>query len=133
MDRHDYWRHLAHSGLCSTLVRGAFSHTGCDCGCHRFPPPPAGYEACRTILTNATLTHLIELDEHGSNGGRPTVCGLTRFDDRDPDGRTIPNTAGLPGWGLGDSGVTGPGVIQIRCLDCYNGARRGKELTHGAR
>lgn len=86
---------------------------------NHFPPAPSGYVACRTMIPNATLTHLVKLDEHGSNGGRPTACGLTRFDDRDAEGRAIPGTAGLPGWGMGDSGVSGPGVTQIRCAECY--------------
>src|SRR5699024_1235078 len=70
-----------------------------------FPPAPAGFVACRIILRGATLTHLVELDEHGSNGGRPTVCGLTRFDKYE-NGCPVPGTADLPGWGMGDSGVT---------------------------
>lgn len=87
-----------------------------------FPPAPAGYVACRTTLRGATLTHLVQLDEKGSNGGRPTVCGLTRFDDRDADGRPIPGTAGLPGWGMGNSGVFGPHWKQVTCDDCYQRA-----------
>lgn len=89
-----------------------------------FPPAPKGFVACRVILPHATLTHLVELDEKGSNGGRPTMCGLTRFDDRDSDGRPIPHTAGLPGWGMGDSGISGPGVDQIKCGGCYENAGR---------
>lgn len=84
-----------------------------------FPPAPIGYEACRVMLTRATLTHLVELDERGRNGGRPTVCGLTRFDRFDDDSCPIPDTADLPGWGLGDSGQKGPNVEQVRCDDCY--------------
>lgn len=89
-----------------------------------FPPAPAGFVACRVMLPSATLTHLVALDEKGSNGGRPTVCGLTRFDDRDENGRPIEGSAGLPGWGMGDSGQAGPGVDQIRCAECYAAAGR---------
>lgn len=82
------------------------------------PPAPAGYVACRVIGIASLTTHLVALDENGSNGGRPTVCGLTRF-DRFENNRRIPNTADLPGWGMGNSGVTGPGVRQIKCARCY--------------
>lgn len=82
------------------------------------PPAPSGYVACRVIARDRLITHLVALDESGSNGGRPTMCGLTRF-DRFENGRPIPNTADLPGWGMGDTGVTGPGVRQIKCGLCY--------------
>lgn len=84
-------------------------------GSHQFAPmpfAPAGYIACRVMGPNILTTHLVKLDHAGSNGGRPTVCGLTRFGDS-PD---------LPSWGMGDSGVTGPGVKQLKCPDCYNQA-----------
>lgn len=85
---------------------------------HYMPPAPEGFVACRTMHYKGQTTHLVALDEKGSNGGRPTVCGLTRFDDRDEDGRPIPNTAGLPGWGL-NGGHSGPNVEQIKCAGCY--------------
>lgn len=87
---------------------------------HTMPRPPAGFVACRSFSRNTQTTHLVTLDERGRNGGRPTACGLTRFDDFTPEGRPIPGTAGLPGWGLGDSGVSGPGVAQVPCKDCYS-------------
>jgi hypothetical protein len=87
------------------------------------PKAPKGYVACRVIGRAMLTTHLVALDESGSNGGRPTVCGLTRFDKRDTDGRPIYGTADLPGWGMGDSGVTGTGVAQITCDACYEGAK----------
>lgn len=95
-----------------------------------FPPAPKGYEACRTIVAgaNATHTHLVALDAQGSNGGRPTVCGLTRFDKRDPETHKVIERAGLPGWGMGDSGVTGIDVDQTKCDACYAGAERGEGL-----
>lgn len=77
------------------------------------PPAPAGFVACRVMGPSSLTTHLVALDEHGSNGGRPTVCGLIRFGE----------DADLPGWGMGDSGTTGPGVEQIKCEACY--AARG--------
>lgn len=87
---------------------------------HTMPKAPAGFVACRSFTRSTQTTHLVALDAHGSNGGRPTVCGLTRFDDRAPDGRVIPGTAGLPGWGMGDSGICGPGVTQVPCERCYS-------------
>lgn len=84
----------------------------------RMPQAPAGYVACRVIGPMSLTTHLVALDEHGSNGGRPTVCGLTRF-DRVENGRRVPNTADLPGWGMGNTGVTGDGVVQLKCAACY--------------
>lgn len=93
---------------------------------HALPAAPAGFDACRSMLNGgrAQITHLVALDESGSNGGRPTACGLTRFDDVTPDGRRIPDTAGLPGWGMGNSGVSGPGVEQEQCSACYSRAQR---------
>ncbi|QHB37207.1 hypothetical protein QDA03_gp34 [Microbacterium phage Terij] len=93
-----------------------------------FPKAPKGYVACRTIQRNATHTHLVALDADGSNGGRPTVCGLTRFDKRDPETHTVIEKAGLPGWGMGDSGVQGIDVEQTTCEACYAGAGRGEGL-----
>lgn len=92
---------------------------------HRIPKAPEGYVACRSMFYGGQTTHLVALDEHGSNGGRPTACGLTRFDDRTPQGDIIPKTAGLPGWGMGDSGHSGPGVKQVKCVDCYAVAAPG--------
>lgn len=88
-----------------------------------FPKAPKGYVACRVISRNATTTHLVLLDENGSNGGRPTVCGKTRFDKRDKN-RQIIEPADLPGWGMGDSGLVGTGVAQIKCEACYEGATK---------
>lgn len=87
------------------------------------PEAPPGFVACRSMFQGGRgqTTHLVALDERGSNGGRPTVCGLTRFDDFTPKGKPIPNTAGLPGWSL-NGGVSGPGVGQIRCASCYTAA-----------
>lgn len=97
------------------------------CGADRrydpMPTPPSGYAACRTYPpgdSTVQTTHLVALDEKGSNGGRPTVCGLTRF-DRFEEGRPIPGTADLPGWSMG-GGVVGPGITQIRCPDCWRRA-----------
>ena len=85
------------------------------------PLAPAGFVACRVIGRGHLLSHLVALDEKGRKGGRPTVCGLTRF-DRWENGHPVPGTADLPGWGMGDSGVTGRGVIQIRCVACFDHA-----------
>jgi len=86
----------------------------------RFPPAPSGYVACRVYRRNESLTHLVQLDEEGSNGGRPTVCGLTRFPKYDENGQEIDGTADLPGWGMGDSGVRGPNVAQVICGRCFD-------------
>ena len=93
-----------------------------------FPKAPKGYVACRVIGRNNTHTHLVALDADGSNGGRPTVCGLTRFDDRDPKTHAVIRRADLPGWGMGDSGVQGTGVTQTKCGACFHGAGRGDGL-----
>lgn len=87
---------------------------------HMMPRPPEGFVACRSSTQGTQTTHLVALDERGNNGGRPTACGLTRFDARTTDGRVIPGTAGLPRWGMGDSGISGPGVAQVPCEDCYS-------------
>ena len=83
------------------------------------PAAPDGYEPCRTWLDGgrAQITHLVALDYKGSNGGRPTMCGLTRF-DRHENGKVV-ERADLPGWGMG-GGVSGPGVSQIACQECWD-------------
>lgn len=91
------------------------------------PTPPPGFAACRVhngrqdlLAQGATrqTTHLVALDEKGSNGGRPTVCGLTRFDTRN-DQHEIIRPADLPGWSMG-GGVSG--VEQVECESCWTGA-----------
>ena len=93
------------------------------------PKPPTGYAACRVHDGTQTLlapgarrqvTHLVKLDERGSNGGRPTLCGLTRFPTYEiaPDGSYKEcRPADLPGWSMG-GGVSGPGVVQKMCAEC---------------
>lgn len=83
----------------------------------RMPKPPEGFEACR-VGSNPQVTHLVILDSTGSNGGRPTLCRLTRFRTRGTDGELLLD-ADLPGWSMG-GGVEGPGVRQIECDDCYD-------------
>lgn len=65
------------------------------------PAPPTGVAACRVsdgeqklIPVGATrqVTHLVTLDADGNNGGRPTVCGLTRFDQRNDEREGSPFT-----------------------------------------
>ena len=89
---------------------------------HGMPDPPAGFAACRVhdgrqslLADGATrqVTHLVELDEEGNNMGRPTVCGLTRFDS-EPGAKD----ADLPGWSMG-GGIYGPDVEQVRCEGCW--------------
>lgn len=91
------------------------------------PRAPKGYVACRVHDGTQDLwaagaarqiTHLVALDERGSNGGRPTVCGLTRFDERGTD-YVVTRPADLPGWSMGDGGVRGPLVEQVRCPECF--------------
>ena len=90
------------------------------------PKPPKGYAACRVHDGKQDLwaegavrqvTHLVALDDRGNNGGRPTVCGLTRFPDRAED-YTVTRPADLPGWSMG-GGVYGPGVEQVKCEACW--------------
>jgi hypothetical protein len=86
------------------------------------PEPPKGYAACR-VGYSSQVTHLVILDSKGSNGGRPTMCRLTRFPTRGADGETL-LSADLPGWSMG-GGVSGPGVKQIECPDCYARVKEG--------
>lgn len=91
------------------------------------PKPPNGYATCRVhdgeqkllaLGARRQVTHLVALDEVGSNGGRPTVCGLTRFDKRNEQYEVV-RPADLPGWSMG-GGVYGPGVKQARCWACFD-------------
>lgn len=82
------------------------------------PKPPPGFEACR-VGSSPQVTHLVLLDSKGSNGGRPTMCRLTRFPTRDPETRQELLAADLPGWSMG-GGVCGPGVEQVECPGCYS-------------
>ena len=81
------------------------------------PRPPKGFAACR-IGYSPQITHLVILDSEGSNGGRPTLCRLTRFPTRGSDGEVLLD-ADLPGWSMG-GGYEGPDVQQIECDDCYD-------------
>lgn len=90
------------------------------------PDPPAGFAACR-VDYSPQITHLVILDSKGSNGGRPTMCRLTRFDTRDPETREVLLPADLPGWSMG-GGVYGPGVEQVRCQECWT---RSEAVRHG--
>lgn len=92
------------------------------------PRPPKGYAACRvydgdhapwTDGVTRQVTHLVALDDRRGNGGRPTVCGLTRFDERDAD-YVVTRPADLPSWSM-DGGVRGPNVEQARCERCWDG------------
>lgn len=82
----------------------------------RMPRPPEGFAACQ-VGSGPQVTHLVILDTKGSNGGRPTLCRLTRFPTRGTDGEVLLD-ADLPGWSMG-GGYEGPGVRQIECDDCY--------------
>jgi hypothetical protein len=90
------------------------------------PRPPKGYATCRVhdgerklIPLGAVrqITHLVTLDEQGRNMGRPTVCGLTRFDQRNEQHEVV-HPADLPGWSMG-GGVAGPGIEQVKCEPCW--------------
>lgn len=82
------------------------------------PTPPAGFAACR-VGYNPQITHLVMLDSKGSNGGRPTMCRLTRFDTKDPHTHEVLLRADLPGWSMG-GGVSGRDVKQVECPECYS-------------
>lgn len=88
--------------------------------CEPMPKPPAGYAACR-VGYSPQITHLVILDSAGSNGGRPTMCRLTRFDVKDPHTRKVMVPADLPGWSM-SGGVSGPGVEQVKCEACWSRA-----------
>lgn len=66
--------------------------------------------------TNVQTTHLVRRNEKGGTPG-PTLCGLTRFDERDPETWALIEKADLPGWSVG-GGVFGPGVEQVECQAC---------------
>ena len=91
------------------------------------PTAPDGYVACRTThgpgaSSTVQVTHLVRLDDSGSNGGRPTMCGLTRFDKRSPDGWDVIELAAIPGWSMGGGGISGPGITQKACQSCWSAA-----------
>ena len=83
----------------------------------RMPRPPRGFAACR-VGSGPQVSHLVILDSTGSNGGRPTLCRLTRFPTRGNEGEVLLD-ADLPGWSMG-GGFEGPGVQQIECDECYD-------------
>jgi hypothetical protein len=82
------------------------------------PKAPPGFSACRVYdTTSRTQTsHLVRRVGRGTPG--PTLCGLTRFDDRDPTTREIIRKADLPGWGM-DGGLSGLGITQSLCDACW--------------
>jgi hypothetical protein len=82
------------------------------------PKAPPGFSACR-VYDNPSRTqtsHLVRYVGRGTPGR--TLCGLTRFDDRDPETRELIRKADLPGWNM-DGGVSGPGVAQQLCEPCW--------------
>ena len=89
--------------------------------CERISPP-SGFDSCASYRDKVQTVHLVALDERGSNGGRPTVCGLTRFDERDPDTYEVVRPADLPGWSMGGGGIFGPGIVQRACSACWQEA-----------
>lgn len=83
----------------------------------QMPAPVAGYAACRSLdHAKLQITHLVELDEHGSNGGRPTVCGLDRFPPFGTPAQWPPTF--IASWSIG-GGLRGPDIAQLRCIACW--------------
>lgn len=96
---------------------------------YAMPDPPDGYLALRTSDgpgggRNRQVTHLLPITATATrrSSARATLCGLARFGYHDSD-------ADLRSWGVGDSGVSGPGVRQLRCAACW--AVAGVELPEG--
>lgn len=99
---------------------------------HEMPDAPDGYRACRSVAgtmtlfgplrTNVQTTHLVKIAESGGTPGL-TACGMTRFGD----------DADLPGWGMGNSGVSGPDIEQKRCDSCYLAAASDLAATAAER
>lgn len=82
-------------------------------------PTPAGFKAVRSGF-EPQVNHLVILSPDGGNGGRPTMCGLTRFPQY-VEGKQIPDSSGLTGWSLG-GGVSGPKATQLDCPKCWSRA-----------
>lgn len=83
-----------------------------------FEPLPEALHGTQAIRVptgkNKQTTHLVR------RGEVDTICGLTRFDEYDPeDGTKVTRAADLPGWSVG-GGLSGPGVKQIVCNDCFS-------------
>lgn len=89
----------------------------------RMPNAPKGYACCRTSSgathTSEQTSHLVIWDSAGYHG--PTLCGLTRFDHRDPETHEVTRPADLRGWSM-DGGVYGPNVEQVKCPTCWERA-----------
>lgn len=84
----------------------------------RMPEAPGGYACCR-VWNGATRTEISHLVVHNSRGFvGPTLCGLTRFDERDPATHAVTRKADLPGWSM-NGGTSGPGVGQAKCEVCW--------------
>jgi hypothetical protein len=83
---------------------------------------PDGTAPLRTTTgPNVQTTHLVRRSENGGTPG-DTLCGLTRFDRRDPETWAVIEEADIRGWSVG-GGVFGPGVVQQNCAECFAAAR----------
>lgn len=69
---------------------------------------------------NEQTTHLVRRVGRGTPG--PTLCGLTRFDKRDPETYEVIEKADIGGWSV-EGGVFGEDVAQIECPDCVEASR----------
>ena len=88
------------------------------------PKAPPGHACCRVWdrRSESQISHLTIRTDRGTPG--PTLCGLTRFDDRDPETYAVIRKADLPGWDM-DGGTYGPGVLQTKCEPCWARAEEG--------
>lgn len=94
----------------------------------RLPKAPEGYACCNTgsdgsmtlfgPATPRQISHLVTVVDGGYRGN--TLCGLTRFDERDPITWKIIRPADIPGWSM-NGGVWGRGVVQEKCEKCWEG------------
>lgn len=89
------------------------------------PPKVPGFARLRTggfkLGEHSQTTHLVRWVEraHGVWGTPgPTLCGLSRFDERDPVTYALLRTADIPGWSV-EGGLFGGDIVQVRCDECY--------------
>lgn len=81
--------------------------------------PPRGFDTCNVYRGNVQTSHLVRLVGNGTPG--PTMCGLTRFDQRNEDYEVV-RKADLPGWSMRGGGCFGPGIEQRPCAPCFAAA-----------
>lgn len=81
---------------------------------------PRGFACCNVYRDRCQTSHLVMVQVKGFSKCTPgpTLCGLSRFDEHDPETNRVTRKADLPGWSI-NGGVSGGGIVQVACESCW--------------